>query len=451
MNETLDSIKEYNNHFKSFKIPDNLIEYINNYGKNVIQSSYKGLESLINQETILLTLKDLEKNSGNYEKNYNEEGFIQLINNIYSSIKNDLQEINNVINEVHGIDQYPDKLHQEINKIEKRNLRILNGEEIEGNSNTDQLTENSLTKLLNISENTNRFAKSFEIFEQFKEILQKNVRKLNSSYNKSYDLIDSFKEEEQELYEEMINKLENLYNLSLNYYQNISANYKLLTSYIEESLNDINNLLNQCANITYKTIEKEFETISEQHRDFDKKTNEMENKEPISEITTSQNTQFTTDANFEKIQKNVNFKFSLKSEGEGQIKKQKIDVSVINQIKPKKLTFEITNKFSGNCSKEYQKVEVEFNNINYTTNLVFDTESNLINLTSLSDFDSFTYRVSRYIIYPSDTNLCTGDNFGLDLCIDDDDSECDNPEEVTPPELKKYNEVKKKETKTVHL
>jgi hypothetical protein len=249
----------------------------------------------------------------------------------------------------------------------------------------------------------------------------------------------------------MINKLENLYNLSLNYYQNISANYKLLTSYIEESLNDINNLLNQCANITYKTIEKEFETISEQHRDFDKKTNEMENKEPISEITTSQNTQFTTDANFEKIEKKVNFKSSLKSEGEGQIKKQKIDVSVINQIKPKKLTFEITNKFSGNCSKEYQIVEVIFNNINYTTNLVFDTESNLINLTSLSDFDSFTYRVSRYIIYPSDTNLCTGDNFGLDLCIDDDDSECDNPEEVTPPELKKYNEVKKKETKTVHL
>ena len=452
MNETLDSIKEYNNHFKSFKIPDNLIEYIKNYGKKVIQPAYKGLESLINQETKLLTLKNLEKNSDNYEKSFNEEELIQIINNLHSSIKNDnIQAINIAINETHGINQYPEKLKNEIHKIERRNLRILNGEETEDDFNTEQSTENSLQKLLNISENTNKFVQSFEIFEQFKEIVQKNIKKLNSSYNKSCDIIDeSFKEEEPELYEEMKNKSDYLYNLSLNYYQNIAEKYKLLTRYIEESLFDINNLLNQCANITYETIEKEFETMSNNTKDFEHNENKIQDMPKIKEITTSQNTQFTTEADFENLEKKVNFKFSLKSEGEGHIKNKKIVASVTNQIRPKKVTFEITNHFNGNCSKEYQIVEVEFNNINYTTNLVFDTESNNVNLTSFSNFDSFNYWVSRYIIYQSELNSCVGDMFGLELCLDES-PECEDPEEIGHRELKKKEEIKKIEQKTVHI
>ena len=47
MNETLNSIKEYNNHFNSFKIPEELIKFLDTYGDNVIQRAYDGFETLI--------------------------------------------------------------------------------------------------------------------------------------------------------------------------------------------------------------------------------------------------------------------------------------------------------------------------------------------------------------------------------------------------------------------
>ena len=188
--------------------------------------------------------------------------------------------------------------------------------------------------------------------------------------------------------------------------------------------------------------------MSNKYKDFIINENELENKEPISKISTSQNTQFTTEANFENIEKKVKYKFEFSSEGEGQIKNQKIFLSVINQIKPKKTSFKITNKFQGNCSEEYQTVDVEFNNITYTTNLIFDTESNLVNLTSLSDFDSFYYTVARYIIYPSELNLCY-ETLDIVICIDDDEQQCENAEIISSPSLKPYNKVNKKISKLI--
>jgi hypothetical protein len=438
INETSESINKYNNHLNSIKIPDTLIEYMNNYGKNVILPSYKGLYSLINIQTKYLTLKNVENNIDNYEKSYNEEKFIQLSNNIFSSLKNYIQEIYIAINETHGMDQFPKKFQDEINK----NL------DKEDNYITDQTTENSLQKLLNISQNTNRFVKSFEYFEKFKTIIQNNIIILNNSYNQSHQLIEEAFNEDQELLEELQNKTDNLYNLSLNYYQNIAESYNSLKSYIEKSLIDINNLLNQCANITYETIEKEFEKLSSKYNDFSYNENKMEDEKIITAISESQNTQFTTEAKFKNIENKVNFNFSLTSEGEGQIKSKKIFVSITNPIKPKKVTFDIINKFTG-CSKEYQTVQVEFNNINYTTILIFDTKSNLANLTQLSDFDSFNYNVARYKIESNNETACIG-IFGLEMCFDETD-QCDNPKVVTPPIIKKYDGVRKNNSKVVDL
>ena len=438
INETLDSINKYNNHLNSIKIPDTLIEYMNNYGKNVILPSYKGLYSLINIQTKYLTLKNVENNIGNYEKSYNEEKFIQLSNNIYSSIKNYIQDIYIDINETHGMEEFPKKYQAEINKnLDKGDNYI-----------TDQTTENSLQKLLNISENTHRFVKSFEYFEKFKTIIQNNIINLNNSYNQSHQLIDEAFNEEQELLEELQNKADNLYNMSLNYYQNIAESYNSLKSYIEESLIDINNLLNQCVNITYETIEKEFEKLSSKYNDFSINETKLEDEKTISEITKSQNTQFTTEAKFENIENKVKFEFSYKSEGEGQIKNRKIFVGINNHIKPEKVTFDIINKFD-DCSKEYQTVEVEFNNINYTTNLIFDTKSNLVNLTQLSDFDSFNYNVAIYKVEINNENKCIG-LFGLGFCLESTDN-CESPVVVSAPSQKKYDGVSKNNSKLVDL
>ena len=48
--------------------------------------------------------------------------------------------------------------------------------------------------------------------------------------------------------------------------------------------------------------------------------------------------------------------------------------------------FKIYSPF-GNCGRDIQRVEVDFNNINYTTTINMDTRSNFINVTTITDFD----------------------------------------------------------------
>ena len=152
------SIKEYTEHFKSFKIPESLINFINNYGQYVIQPSYAGLEALINRETKNLTLSNLNETSKRYENKYKEEKFIELRNKIYSSIKDDsIESINNAINETHGIEKYPYLLRKEIDKIDRKNLRILEGKETGEDTIVGESAENSLHKALNQSENTKKY------------------------------------------------------------------------------------------------------------------------------------------------------------------------------------------------------------------------------------------------------------------------------------------------------
>ena len=449
MNETLDSIKEYNNHIQSFQIPENLIKFINSYGANVIQPSYRGLESLINKETKNLTYNNLIEKYKNYKMNYNEKEFIEIRNNIYSSLKNDnIESINNAINETHGIENYPDLLKKEIDKIDRRNLRILEGKEIEPDNSTEESAENSLYKILNISDNTKRYIDSYENFENFNEIINNYIIKLNISFKDSNQSINDAFGDEDEVSEFMHQKLDELYNFSFGYYNKIKESYNTLKSYIEKSIDKINDNLIKCANITYETIDKEFKNITQKYKDFQIKENKKETDiEPISNISGSQNTQFTTEANIENLEKKYEFTFSLKTEGEGKIKTQKLFGGVINQIKPEKLSLEISEKL-GNCSKDYQTIDVEFNNISYISNIIYDTQTNLVNLTTLSNFDAFKYWVKRFIIEPSNIGICF-DTIGIGFCLEDNE-ECSDPIQINDTLLQTYKQVNKTKTKLIN-
>ena len=442
MYETLDSIKEYREHFKSFQIPKSLINFINNYGKNVIQPSYTGLEALINRETKNLTLSNLNETAKRYENKYNEEKFIELRNKIYSSIKDDnIESISNAINETHGIEKYPYLLRKEIDKIDRRNLRILEGKETDNDTIVEESAENSLQKALNKSENTRKYIDSFENFEIFKEIIENNIINLNFSFkNANQSIDDSFSaDNEVELNKYIHNKLEKLYNLSLGYYNKIKESYNSLRNYIEDSISEIDDKLIQCANITYETIEKEFKNITAKYEDFEVDEDKVEDViETMSNISSSQNTQFTTEADIQNLEKKYKFKFSLKTEGEGKIRTQKLFGGITNQMKPQKMYLEISEQL-GNCSRDYQTIDIKFNNINYTSSIIYDTLTNIANLTTISNFDAFKYEIKRFIVEPSNINFCT-DTMGVPFCFEDEE-ECNDPEQVNATLFLTYGEV----------
>ena len=454
----LDSIEEYKTHFNSFKIPEELILFFETYGDNKIQPAYQGLEAYINKEIKNLTLQYLEKNSKDYENKYKNCEFTNKIETTYSLIKD--EGIDSIFNEINlygtSENEFKGKIQDEINKMERRNIRRLNGEETEvdiseENKVAGESIDVNFYKLFNLSKNTIKFIETYDYFDKFIEKIEKYVKRLNISYKDSENIIENLYKED-DINSILIDKLQFLYNLTIDYYNEIKLNYNKLRKYIEESLNEIYYLLNRSANITYKTFEDKFEEISNDCESFDKEYDEIEKNVNTIERTSightlfSEISEYTIVADIEAIIKKARFKFSLSTEIEGNIEKPKVKASVINQIRPQKINFEIYSPF-GFCGRDIQRVEVEFNNVNYTTNLNMDTKSKLINMTTITDFDIYQYSVGRYKVEDSNEEIC---NYflGISICTK---KECDinNPIIVEAPKQKIRDKNKKVETRLI--
>lgn len=435
MNVTLDSIKEYDNYFNSFKIPQDLINFINSYGTTFIQPAFEKIETLINKETKNLTKKYLDKNSQDYEKYYDSNKIIRLTNETYSSLK--INNVEPIIDQAksYGINEneYHEILHNEINRIERRNLRRLNDEQTEEDINeeykekvADKSVDDNFHKILKSIENAVNFIKSYENFDKFEEIIDDNIKKLNNSYKDSQNTIDEVYKDD-DMYDILNNTLERLNNKSLNYYIEIKNKFKSLREYIENSINEIDNLLNKCANSTYKEFANQYEAISNDAESIDKEQNNKEEDiNTISHTSITQNTEYITEVDISSIIKKAKFKFSLKTEGNGDIKRPKVEASVTNQMRPDSVTFKIYSPF-GTCGKNIQEIKVNFNNVNYTTKIHFDTNSTIINVSTIGDFDAYNYYVGKYRVENSDENHCN-EFLGIKICTE---GKCDNENRET--------------------
>ena len=378
MNETLNSINEYYTHFNSFKIPDQLINFLESYGDNILQRAYDGIETFINKETKNLTLTHLEKYSKNFEESLNSENIIKIKNDTYDLIKNNY--IENILENIngYGIQEYPNNLNREIDRIDSRTLRRLNGEQNEEDSYeeyhervADASIDENFHGLLNQSQNTLKEIQTNENFSVITDIIKKNIKRNNISYKESQQIIyNSYRDDE--MYDVLNNKLEELNNLSLEYYNDIEKSFSTLKSSIEESLIEIYNLLNKCANITYITFANKYESISKEVESLDIEYDEPINKEDIESKIISQNNEFTTNAKFSTIKRKAKFKFDLITEKEGEIKKPRVVANVINGIRPDNVEIKISNQI-GTCGEDYQLININFNNITNLMKLNFDT------------------------------------------------------------------------------
>ena len=453
MNLTLNSIEEYKNHFDTFALPEDLINFSFNYGNNIIKPSYSKLESLINKETKTLTLNNIGNSSKEFEKSYENDSIIKLINTVNTSIDNNNNNILNAINS-YGISEYPEILQNEINRIDRRALRELEDiqtpeDEIEEYQEkiADKSIDENFHKLLDISKNTRNSIQNYEYFDKFIESLEKKKKKINLSYKQSQQIINEGYEKNDELYTLLNNKLDNLTILSLNYYNEIENRFISLRNFTENLLYKIDDLLNECANITYKTFEEKYQEISEEAESIDNSQNNSERDLPsIEHTSSSQNNEYFTEATIISLLKKARFKFSLYlDEEEGKIKKPKILAIVNNEIKPEEMHLKISNKF-GDCGEDYQEVDVKFNKVNYTIVLNFDTKSTLINVTTITDFDNYEYTVARYKRDESDGSKCSS-SLGIGFCITD--CEINEIQIIDEPRMKKESKIFQIEPKEI--
>ena len=130
--------------------------------------------------------------------------------------------------------------------------------------------------------------------------------------------------------------------------------------------------------------------------------------------------------------KKEKFKFKLEFEGEGNIKKPRVVASVINTIKPNKVTFKIKQKY-GTCGEIVEEIVLylENKNINYTTYIDFNTNLTNINETIIANFDQYHYSIGKYEIEDSKNNY--GNNIE-GISISANNNKCTNKKQLKPLE-----------------
>ena len=212
---------------------------------------------------------------------------------------------------------------------------------------------------------------------------------------------------EEEIHNLLIQKLTDLKNMTMNYYNNISETFNRLKNYLNNSINEIDNDLNKCANITYSIFAEKYINISKKVESFnfddEKNVTDTTDVIPVPNQNNNINVEYKTTNMINKAK----FYFDLTFDGT-ELKKPKVKVNVINKSKPDKLYMKLIEP-QNNCGKIIEEVEAEFREINYTLNINFYTNSTELYANTFADFDSYYIVKELYEIEEKTIRKCVGD------------------------------------------
>jgi hypothetical protein len=214
--------------------------------------------------------------------------------------------------------------------------------------------------------------------------------------------------------------------------------YNSLKKYIDSSLSKIDKDLNLYKNKTYKLFIQKYENISKNSVPFDEEQNKNEKRDKEVKYTKpSENFEYEAIAKITSISENARFKYNLIIEGEGRMKEAKVVASVVNKIKPLKASIEFNENLpNSQCAKRSQIIDIDFNTVNYTTNLFFDSKYNIMNVSLDKDF-IYEYKLQGYEIEKDENSEELCDDFlGVNFCVEGD--ECNEPIKTNETELKTY-------------
>ena len=328
-----------------------------------------------------------------------------MINQTFDEIKDSY--IDNLYNSSFSYyDNYYINLEEKINTL---NLRRLDSIEDSFNRNfADKSLDEIFRKLLNNSLQIKKFVQSLEQFDEFDKKISGSKNDLNYAYKKAKKLILDNNYEE-EIKTNLENRLLLLKNHSMEYYSKINESFYYLKEYLNSSISEINDLLNNCANITYETFEKKYTEYLEKVipiNIFKKESDTFDYEQDV----LTQNYQLTVLSSSENIQKEAEFKYLYEYHiiEENGIKIPKLKTVLNNLGNLKKIKFEIEKEITS-CAKEIEEIEIVFNNANYSVSLDFSPNNEEIISTIYTLFDDYEYTVERYNTSDASEPICVGD------------------------------------------
>jgi hypothetical protein len=453
MDNTLNSIDKYNKHC-DIEISTNLENFLNNYGTLNVKPKFNRLLNIMNEVTKNGILDTIEQNSENYLNYYDANEFIEKTNNIHLNIKqNYIENLNNSINN-YGIEEYPNNLENEILRQteihQKKTRRMLSEEEID-NLNKEKIADKAIDetfkKILASSLNAKTFIYSLEKFDDFDKLLDENINKLNIAYKISLKIIKDNKYPE-DVHNNLTLKLSELKNSTLDYYYYVKNSFHKLKDYLQNSVNQIDYDLNQCANITYITFAKKYENYTNINN-IDTINCEDIGEILGSEIVENQAKITTVNYTISDIKLDTRFIFKVFYE-DGEIKKPRVKATIINKSKPRNIEIKFINE-QEDLGEIIERINAEINNVNFTMDISFTTASKDLNVTTITDFESFKYSRDIIEIKPELKEICEPIEMGgyvYNFCYNYNSG--DNYQEIMPKKNTTIEQKRIIEEATVH-
>ena len=252
-------------------------------------------------------------------------------------------------------------------------LNLINGDKyINSKSNLIDIpnfkVDEALENLKNSSKIIKKFIQNFNLFDNFEKEI--NKYKYNIIYQEN--LIENNIKESM-FVETFKQYLSQLNNTSLTYYSNVNKSYYEIKQLIKNSINYIDDLIENCSDATYKTILNEYKKIKEKYNSINESYNNqideilIKNIDDKNEVNKIEN----VITNY-KSQNEIKFDIILE---DNDIKKPKVIGKIINMNKLQKLFID-SYILEDQCKKLGRNVTVSFKNVSLNMEIIFDVYFN---------------------------------------------------------------------------
>jgi len=192
----------------------------------------------------------------------------------------------------------------------------------------------------------------------------------------------------------MVERLEELNQLSSEYYPKAKAFYDIIKEQIIDNIIQINDLINSCEKVTIETIKNKYLEIKNKFKNENETENLIKTNIKISPYKSHITDNYFTVETF--VQNYlIDNRLKLDMIFNEETNTPKIIGKLVNNVKPEKLVIDFYSTV-GQDDKLGTMINVTFKNISSYSNIIFDSGLNQANIITNFDFDEYSVITKNY-------------------------------------------------------
>jgi hypothetical protein len=235
------------------------------------------------------------------------------------------------------------------------------------------------------------YLKYLSLYYSFDKNIIKYINEINEQYN---SIKNNFFEHKE--------KLDDLKNYIIDYYAKVNYTYYQVKQYINNSMNEINDLIEKSATVTFEQITQKYNDIKTGFKQINykiKKEIPMQVGEFIEDLNEKK---YILETEIDKYYIDNEITLDVILERKEDIIIPKVIGKIINKNHPRRMVIDFYTRYGNVCEIKGRRMTINFNNIVMISDFVFDSSTNSLTINSSYEFEEYNIRNEKYIIVEED-------------------------------------------------